>query len=194
MTSKKRLFWCNKIISPCVFRMTTVLGEFFYYTGDCNDPTVLGEIKNNFIKQMQLLEFQGWNGLCPSQIDCNVNNTYVTCGVISGKKKRDVIFEKIRTKRNSHEIRVEITLTTTWYDFNATGSSTFFFLEEVQKNVFDTIKSSATAGTLIVRGLSPDISSFVLGYSDPECPEGTTIRWSSLTCGNFNFWCLLFLI
>lgn len=173
-------------------RITTVLGEFFYYTGDCNDPTVFVEIKNNFINQIQRLESQGWHGVCPSQIDCNVNNTDVTCGVISGKKKRDVIFEKIRAKRNSHEIRVEVTLTTTWYDFNATGSSTFFFLEEVQKNVFDAIKSSATAGNLTVRGLSPEISSFVLGYSDPECPEGTTIRWSSLTCGNFYSCFLLF--
>lgn len=178
--------------------MTTVLGEFFYYTGDCNDPTVLEEIKNNFINQMQRLESQGWNGVCPSQIDCNVNNTEVTCGPVSGKKKRDVnsVLEHVFHKRSTHEIRVEVKLTTTWYNFNSTGSSTFYFLEEVQKKVFDVMKLSATAGNLTVRGLSPDINSFVLGYSDPDCPKGTFVRWSTLSCGknilNFLFFLKFF--
>lgn len=166
--------------------MTTVLGEFFYYTGDCNDPTVLQEIKENFIKQMQLLEANGWNGVCPSQIDCNVNNTQVTCGAVSGKKKkRDVhnILNYLKSKRSTHEIRVEITLATTWYDFNSTSGSTFLFLEEVQKDVFNAMKASASAGNLTVRGLHPDTSSFSLGYSNPDCPTGNIVRWSTLTCG-----------
>lgn len=162
--------------------MTTVLGEFFYYTGDCNDPTVLDEIKQNFINQMQLLEAQGWNGVCPSQIDCNVNNTEVTCGPVNGKKKRDVL-DVLRGKRSTHEIRVEVTMTTTWYNFNSTGGTTFYFLEDVQKKVYDVVKATAAAGNLTVRGLSPDISSFALGYSNPNCPDGTIIRWSTLTCG-----------
>lgn len=171
--------------------MTTILGEFFYYTGDCNDPAVLDEIKNNFIKQMQLLESQGWNGVCPSQIDCNVNNTEVTCGQVSRKKKRDVnsILEHVLYKRSTHEIRVEVKLATTWYNFNSTGGSTFYFLEDVQKKVFEVMKSSAIAGNLTVSGLSPDISSFTLGYSDPDCPEGTFVRWSSLTCGKKHLEC-----
>uniref|UniRef100_K1QIC0 Sushi, von Willebrand factor type A, EGF and pentraxin domain-containing protein 1 n=1 Tax=Magallana gigas TaxID=29159 RepID=K1QIC0_MAGGI len=172
---------CTQLRRP---DMTTVLGEFFYYTGDCNDPTVLVEIKSNFINQMQLLESQGWNGVCPSQIDCNVNNTEVTCGPVSGKKKRDInyVMEHVMSKRSTHEIRVEVKLATTWYDFNSTGGSTFYFLEEVQKKVFEVMKSSATAGNLTVSGLSPDISSFALGYSDPDCPQGTFVRWSSLGC------------
>nr|XP_034325188.1 sushi, von Willebrand factor type A, EGF and pentraxin domain-containing protein 1-like [Crassostrea gigas] len=173
---------CTQLRRP---RMTTVLGEFFYYTGDCNDPTVLVEIKNNFIKQMQRLESQGWNGVCPSQIDCNVNNTEVTCGPVIGKRrKRDVSFvlEHVLSKRSTHEIRVEVKLATTWYNFNSTGGSTFYFLEEVQKKLFEVMKSSATAGNLTVSGLSPDISSFALGYSDPDCPVGNIIRWSTLTC------------
>ncbi|XP_048736999.2 sushi, von Willebrand factor type A, EGF and pentraxin domain-containing protein 1-like isoform X2 [Ostrea edulis] len=169
---------CTQLRRP---GMTTVLGEFFYYTGDCNDPTVLDEIKQNFINQMQLLEAQGWNGVCPSQIDCNVNNTEVTCGPVNGKKKRDVL-DVLRGKRSTHEIRVEVTMTTTWYNFNSTGGTTFYFLEDVQKKVYDVVKATAAAGNLTVRGLSPDISSFALGYSNPNCPDGTIIRWSTLTC------------
>jgi hypothetical protein len=161
---------------------STVLGDFFYYTGDCNDPTVLDEIKQNFIAKMQQLENNGWNGVCPSQIDCNIQNTVVTCGTVTGRRKRwtDVA---MREKRNTHEIRVEITIETTWFDFNSTGGATFYFLEDVQKNVFNVIKASSTAGDLTVRGLSPDINSFALGWSDPNCPDGQSVRWSTLTCG-----------
>ena len=168
--------------------MTTVLGEFFYYTGDCKDSTVLQDIKENFIKQMQLLEANGWNGMCPTEIDCNVNNTRVTCGAVSGKK-RDVhtVLDYLRSKRSTHEIRVEITLATTWYDFNSTAGSTFYFLEEVQKDVFNVMKELAIAGNLTVRDLNPDANSFTLGYSSPDCPEGNIVRWSTLTCGKAIF-------
>ncbi|XP_056020419.1 serine-rich adhesin for platelets-like isoform X3 [Ostrea edulis] len=169
---------CTQLRRP---GMTTLIGEFFYYTGDCNDPTVLDEIKHNFINQMQLLEAQGWNGVCPSQIDCNVNNTEVTCGPVNGKKKRDV-FNILRGKRSTHEIRVEVTMTTTWYDFNSTGATTFYFLEDVQKNMFNVIKSVASSGDLTVGGMVPDTNSFAIGWSDPNCPEGSIVRWSTLTC------------
>lgn len=175
--------------------MTSVLGDFFYYTGDCGDLKVLDEIKNNFIEKMHQLETQGWNGVCPSQIDCNVNKTDITCGPINSKKKREVSFRfhHFLDKRSTHEIRVEMTMTTSWYDFNSTGGTTFYFLEEIQKKVFDVIRTSAMAGALTVGDLSPDTNSFSLGYSNPECPEGRIIRWSTLTCGNYLF-CNIFLI
>lgn len=131
---------------------------------------------------MQYLENNGFNGVCPSQIDCNIQNTVVTCGTITGRKKRwtDVF---IREKRSTHKIRVEITMETTWFDFNSTGGATFYFLEDIQKSIFNVIKASSVAGDLTVRGLSPDINSFALGWSDPDCPDGHSIRWSTLTCG-----------
>ncbi|XP_061173457.1 sushi, von Willebrand factor type A, EGF and pentraxin domain-containing protein 1-like [Saccostrea echinata] len=173
---------CTALRRP---RRTTVLGDFFYYTGDCNDPTVLEEIKQNFIDQMNFLEKNGFGGVCPSQIDCNIKNTVVTCGAITGRKKRwidNLLDFFVRKKRSTHEIRVEITMETTWFDFNSTSGATFYFLEEIQKKIFNEIKGSASAGNLTVRGLAPDISSFALGWSDPDCPVGHAIRWSTLTC------------
>nr|XP_022308447.1 sushi, von Willebrand factor type A, EGF and pentraxin domain-containing protein 1-like isoform X3 [Crassostrea virginica] len=171
---------CTQLRRPL---MTTALGELFYYTGDCNDPSVLMEIKENFILHMQYLQSVGWDGVCPSEIDCNVNNTLVTCGAISGKK-RDVNFVlgQLRSKRSTHEIRVEVTLATTWYQFNSSASSTFYFLEEVQRKMFSVMTSLATNGNLTVRGLNPDANSFSLGYSVPDCPTGHALRHSTLTC------------
>ena len=174
--------------------MTTALGELFYYTGDCDDPSVLTEIKENFILHMQYLQSVGWDGVCPSEIDCNVNNTLVTCGAISGKK-RDVnsVLGQLRSKRSTHEIRVEVTLATTWYQFNSSASSTFYFLEEVQRKMFSVMTSLATNGNLTVRGLNPDANSFSLGYSVPDCPTGHALRHSTLTCGKIiKQWIVLF--
>ncbi|XP_048737006.2 sushi, von Willebrand factor type A, EGF and pentraxin domain-containing protein 1-like isoform X2 [Ostrea edulis] len=165
-------------------RRTMLPGEFFYYTGDCSDPTVLTEIKDNFIKHMQKEEVSGFGGVCPSHIECNVNNTVVTCGQISGRKKRTVREERgVHVhKRSTHEIRVEISLDTTWYNFNSSNGDTFRFLENLQTKMFDVVKQLGSNGDLTVRGLSPDVNSFQLGFSDASCPDGTALRWNTLTC------------
>lgn len=90
-----------------------------------------------------------------------------------------------RTKRNTHEIRVETLLTTSWYNFNSSNVDTFYFLESLQTKLFDVIKDLGRNGSLTVRALSPDNNSFQLGYSDPFCDEGLAVRWSTLTCGKF---------
>lgn len=169
-------------------------GEFFYYTGDCSDPTVLTEIKDNFIKHMQKEEVSGFGGVCPSHIECNVNNTVVTCGQISGRKKRTVREERgVHVhKRSTHEIRVEISLDTTWYNFNSSNGDTFRFLENLQTKMFDVVKQLGSNGDLTVRGLSPDANSFQLGFSDASCPDGTALRWNTLTCGKRNLCFMVF--
>lgn len=177
-------------------RKTGILGEFSYYTGDCNDATVQTDIKTNFINLMQYQEKRGFAGVCPDETECNVNNTVVTCGPVSGRRKKRHTHEigtysgynsmpTDRTKRNTHEIRVETLLTTSWYNFNSSNVDTFYFLESLQTKLFDVIKDLGRNGSLTVRALSPDNNSFQLGYSDPFCDEGLAVRWSTLTCGKF---------
>lgn len=94
------------------------------------------------------------------------------CGLVSGKRrKRDVNFvlEYVLFKRSIYEIRVEVKLVIIWYDFNFIGVLMFYFFEEVQKKVFEVMKLFVIVGNLIVSGLSFDIGSFVLGYSDLDC-------------------------
>jgi hypothetical protein len=132
---------------------------------------------------MQKEEANGFGGVCPSQIECNVNNTVVTCGQISGRKRRALHKEGKIHKRSTHEIRVEMSLETTWYNFNSSNGETFSFLENLQTKMFDVIKRLGSNGNLTVRGMSPDVNSFQSGFSDAFCPDGTAIRWNTLTCG-----------
>nr|XP_022328842.1 sushi, von Willebrand factor type A, EGF and pentraxin domain-containing protein 1-like isoform X2 [Crassostrea virginica] len=176
-------------------RFTVLPVEFYYNTGDCNDATVLMEIKNNFIKHMQHQEKFGFQGVCPSQIECNTNNTVVTCGPVTGRRKKRSTADKDlndmqtgpwlqrnKTKRNVYEIRVVSMLTTTWYNFNSSNGETLNFLESLQHKMFDVIKELGSSGNLTVRGLSPDNGTFLFGYSDPFCDDGLAVRWTTLTC------------
>lgn len=154
------------------------------------------EIKDNFIKHMQHQEKFGFQGVCPSQIECNTNNTVVTCGPVTGRRKKRSTADKDlndmqtgpwlqrnKTKRNVYEIRVVSMLTTTWYNFNSSNGETLNFLESLQHKMFDVIKELGSSGNLTVRGLSPDNSTFLFGYSDPFCDDGLAVRWTTLTCG-----------
>lgn len=56
-------------------------------------------------------------------------------------------------------------------------------MEAVQTRIVDVIKVSASNGDLDISGLSVDLNSFSSDLSEPNCPDGTTLKWSSLTCG-----------
>lgn len=159
------------------------LGEFFYYTGSCSDPTVLEEIKLNFIQQMEILEKNGYAGVCSDTLQCNVGNVSVTCGP-SSRKRRSIKSDEIsdRFKRGNDAIRVEIKISSLFTNSNSSVSDSFKFAKQIQNNIFDKIKDVSNSGKLTVSGLSPDAETFTIGFSAPVCPEGLYIRLSSLSC------------
>lgn len=159
------------------------LGEFFYYTGSCNDPTVLEEIKLNFIQQMEILEKNGYAGVCSDTLECNVGNVSVTCGP-SSRKRRSIESDEIfdRFKRGDNAIRVEIKISSLFTNSNSSVSDSFEFAKQIQNNIFDKIKDVSNSGKLTINGLSPDAETFTIGFSAPVCPEGLYIRLSSLSC------------
>lgn len=161
------------------------MGEFFYYTGTCGDGTVLEQIKTNFIKQMEYLEKNGFAGVCSDSNQCNVGNVSVTCGPSSTRKRRssDSIINTFRFKRAGSDIRVEIRLFSVWRNSNSSRSDSFEFAKEIQKQMFDQVQNLSRTGKLTVNELVPDSGSFMLGYSAPVCPEGLSIRMTTLTCG-----------
>lgn len=160
------------------------LGEFFYYTGSCSDPTVLEQIKLNFIQQIEKMEKNGYAGVCSDTLQCNVGNVSVTCGP-SSRKRRSIESDEIfsRFKRADREIRVEIKISSLFLNSNITASDSFEFAKQIQKNIFEKIQDVSNSGKLNVNGMAPDAGSFVLGFSAPVCQEGLYIRMSSLSCG-----------
>lgn len=157
------------------------LGEFFYYTGSCDDETVLEQIKSNFINQMEILEQDGYAGVCSDAQECNVGNVSVTCGLTY--RKRRSVEDFIRLKRSSYEIRVEIRISSAFQNTNSSQRESLKFANQIQQKIFEKIKDLSESGKLTVNGIAPSMDSFVLGYSVPTCDKGLLIRMDTLLCG-----------
>lgn len=100
-----------------------------------------------------------------------------------GEKKRSVAHkDNDILKRSTIEIRVSFHVKTNWQNFTS-PHQTFSEMEAVQTRIVDVIKVSASNGDLDISGLSVDLNSFSSDLSEPNCPDGTTIKWNSLTCG-----------
>lgn len=167
-------------------RFSSLQSEFFYYsvhgTNRTNNET-LNQVKENFISIMQQLEQSGWTGVCQNTTECNVENVDVTFGPTTGRKKRSVAHkDNDILKRSTIEIRVSFHVKTNWQNFTS-PDQTFSEMEAVQTRIVDVIKVSASNGDLDISGLSVDLNSFSSDLSEPNCPDGTTIKWNSLTCG-----------
>ncbi|XP_062607291.1 uncharacterized protein LOC134269086, partial [Saccostrea cucullata] len=164
-------------------------GEFYYFAGDCNDPETLAQIKEKFINVMKQLEIGGWAGVCPNSTECNVNNTDVTCGPVSGKRKRSADetgynwynVPSGRYRRSTFKISVSFSVKTSWQNF-ISSVDTYNLMGMIQQSIFDIIKGLAVNGSFNVSGMDPDINSFSSGLSEPECPEGTAIKQSTMSC------------
>lgn len=156
------------------------LVEFFYYTGSCKDETVLDQIKSNFINQMEILEQNGYAGVCSDAQECNVGNVSVTCG--RTYRKRRSVEDFIRLKRSSYEIRVEIRISSALQNTNSSQRESLKFARQIQQKIFEKIKDISESGKLTVNGLAPSMDSFVLGYSVPTCDKGLLIRMDTLSC------------
>lgn len=133
---------------------------------------------------MEILEKNGYAGVCSDTLQCNVGNVSVTCGPRS-RKRRSIESDEIsgRFKRADSEIRVEIKISSLFLNSNSSTSDSFEFAKQIQKNILKKIEEVSNSGKLTVSGLIPDAGSFVLGFSAPVCPEGLYIRMSSLSCG-----------
>lgn len=133
---------------------------------------------------MEILEKNGYAGVCSDTLQCNVGNVSVTCGP-SSRKRRSVESDEIsdRFKRGKNAIRVEIKISSLFTNSNFSVSDSFEFAKQFQKNIFDKIRDVSNSGQLTVNGLAPDAETFALGVSVPVCPEGLYIRLSSLSCG-----------
>lgn len=165
-------------------RQYGTLGEFFYYTGNCDNPTVLYQIKSNFISKLKILNAKGgFQGICVDIKNCSVENVEVTCGPVL--RKRRSIFSYIRLKRSNYEIRVEFKISSAWQNTNYSQKDFYELTKKAHRNFFEKIKELGSSGKLTVNELVPDTESFAFGYTFPKCADGLLIRMSTLSCGKF---------
>lgn len=163
-------------------QFSSLPSEYFYHSTIGTKNDTLNQIKKNFIFIMQQLEQTGWAGVCPNTTKCNIDNVNVTFGSSTLRRRGSVVQEVIEIgKRSTVDIRVSFHVKTDWQNFTP-STETFIEMEAVQKKIVDVIKVSAADGDLDVDGLSLDLNSFTSNVSEPNCPDGTTIKWKSFTC------------
>lgn len=162
-------------------RQLGTLGEFFYYTGNCNDLTVLNQIKSNFISQLKILnDKKGYKNVCVNITECNVENVEVTCGPVL--RKRRSLFSYIRRKRSNYEIRVELEISSAWQNTNYSHTNFYELTKQAHRFFFEKIKELGSSGKLNVNELVPVTESFAVGYTFPKCADGLLIRLGTLSC------------
>ena len=147
-----------------------------YYTGSCDDATVLEKIKSNFINEIgKLILCEG------KKNNCTVEFVLVTCGPRT--RTRRSLEHNVRSTRSDSEIRVEINIFVTWPFSNVSTSDSFNIAKKLVQTIFHQIKNISKEGKLTVEGISPDDESFVLGYARPVCDDGLYLRQNTISCG-----------
>ena len=130
---------------------------------------------------MEILEKEGYAGVCSDSLECNVKNVSVTCGPRT--RKRRSLEYSVRSKRSGSEIRVEIKISSKWPISNISTINSLNMAKKIQQKIFNKIQDISKEGKLTVEGISPDDESFVLGYSASVCDVALYLRQDILTCG-----------
>ncbi|KAJ8300327.1 hypothetical protein KUTeg_021846 [Tegillarca granosa] len=168
--------------------MMLLPGEIYYFTGDCNNADVVDQIKINFVKLMEQLT-QTWTGICPST-GCTTSTVEVTCGAVSGRKKKDTYNMKFQldlsdkhdiTKRQTHQIVVKFNINMDWIFTNLSAADEFNHNDaEIIKFFNNVIQPLITSGNLTVENYTA--TSAVYGWTEMGCPTGQVPRYTTVTC------------
>ncbi|XP_045200864.2 sushi, von Willebrand factor type A, EGF and pentraxin domain-containing protein 1-like isoform X2 [Mercenaria mercenaria] len=96
-------------IEPRNPRFLNLPAEIFYYGGDCGSEAAMAEIEQNFIDILESELNPYFETICPSGETCTTGSITITCGPISGRKKRSLSWEYnnegIRVHKNNNEER-----------------------------------------------------------------------------------------
>ncbi|XP_033740050.1 uncharacterized protein LOC117327254 [Pecten maximus] len=171
---------CTELRNP---QISYLPGEMYYFTGSCNDTSTQQKIKENFITEMQNLQQNGWQGLCPNSNDCNVDNVNLKCGV-ARRRRRDLY--KIRRTRQIQGATVLVTfnIVVKWERYGNTTTDTYNYLQSKAKSLGSLIEQKIQTGSLDVEGAEVDQSSFQTGRTVIKCETGRYPRYTTLTCAS----------
>lgn len=63
--------------------------EWQYFSGDCSDPAVQDQAKQNFIVGFNEVFAPGDPDYCQREKICELDNIQITCGTVQGRKRRN---------------------------------------------------------------------------------------------------------
>ncbi|XP_021377090.1 uncharacterized protein LOC110465523 isoform X2 [Mizuhopecten yessoensis] len=174
--------WDPPAVDDCTGRKVPdsniISGEMHYFVGDCNDPAVQEGLRANFITVLEDLISDGWNSVCSSS-GCSVDNVEVTCGALSGRKKKSLrgvlqvkSFEHSRYRRSSFVIKIDFSVTFPWQ--NGTSDDDLTANDNLLYDVMATLEEEAkkSGGLFEYGGLTPSPDIVTDPYPMITCPTG----------------------
>lgn len=69
--------------------------EWQYFVGDCSDPAVQQQAKENFIKGFNEVFAPGDSNYCQREQICTLENIKITCGKVQRRKRRNAQVSKL---------------------------------------------------------------------------------------------------
>ncbi|XP_070554729.1 uncharacterized protein [Ptychodera flava] len=161
---------------------TSLLADIYYYSGDCNDPAVQQQMRENFITLL-MNDVALTSDICTSWQDCSVDNVVVTCGPQSLKKKK-------KRATMTHRVHIQFRLVVNIVDEGDTTSEFSSLYDNSVTTLYgmmDKIEAAMTTGGLELADIDGiqfevDQSSLSYGYDDLICDHGMIPLYYTLGC------------
>ncbi|XP_069121729.1 LOW QUALITY PROTEIN: sushi, von Willebrand factor type A, EGF and pentraxin domain-containing protein 1-like [Argopecten irradians] len=119
-----------------------IAGEMHYFVGNCNDASVQEDLKKKFVTVLEDMVATGWNNVCAPS-GCSVNGVTVTCGSVTGRKKK---------RSTDYFITIGFTLESPWQDNLDLDAN-----DDILLAVFPLLEDEAAKpnGSFVYGGLTP---------------------------------------
>lgn len=82
--------------------------EWQYFVGDCSDPAVQQQAKENFIKGFNEVFAPGDPNYCQREQICTLENIKITCGKVQRRKRRNAQVSKLFLYRQFEPLKTYI--------------------------------------------------------------------------------------
>lgn len=154
-------------------------GELYYYTSECNSSAEsLLEIQVKFIHALNSSAFQSY---CTGKSACRAEFVDVTCGDVTGRRKRSIEARVKRQAEQAYIINVEFILPFERKD-GQSDTDIFTNAENVLYGIADVLAEEVNNGLFEIDGLTLSRDSFAYDNVQYSCPKGTLTK-SAASCG-----------
>jgi hypothetical protein len=173
------IYYCIKWLYLCIAEKRSpsqyhLPVDYYYYTGNCSDAQTQAEIAETFIFIMHNRTALKFPGVCPDHL-CTVDNVQVTCGPVSGRKRRRAAESGTRLSR---ERRALDDVTFVYFEIVTKLETTLDFIYAI-------IEEDVMAGEFDFDGLTVDQSSLFPGWPDGRCNVSQEVKYGpggSIAC------------